>query len=105
MADDKRVVRTAGVYGTFHVGDVTITPEGTEVSFEEWKTVAAAAVENQVVVRLDEDFPGELYAADAAKRLDEESPPPVTGDEENVETPPATSVPEQTSGRRARNGG
>lgn len=57
MADDKRVVRTAGVYGTFIVGDITITPEGVEVSRDEWLTIAESAVVNQVVVRLDEDFP------------------------------------------------
>lgn len=94
MADDKRLARTAGVYGTFHVGDVTITPEGTEVSFEEWKTVAAAAVANQVVIRLDEDFSGELYAAEAAKRVEETSAPT-----------DGTEVPEQTSGRGRRTGG
>jgi hypothetical protein len=58
MADEeKRVARTAGVSGTFHVGDLTITPEGVEVTQDQWENeVAPAAAANHVVVRLDEDF-------------------------------------------------
>jgi hypothetical protein len=57
MADEKRVARTAGESGTFHVGDLTITPEGTELTRDEWMTVADAAVVSHVIVRLDEEFP------------------------------------------------
>ena len=77
MADETRVVRTAGVYGNFVLpglletddgpADLVLHPEGTEITFEQWKTVREAAVANQVVVRLDEDFPGELYAAEIEK--------------------------------------
>jgi len=67
MADEKRIVRTAGVAGTFVLSgllqteegpaDLVITPEGTEVTREQWEAVAKAATENHVIVRLDEDFP------------------------------------------------
>lgn len=106
MADDsKRVVRTPGMYGTFHVGDVTITPDGTEIDYEQWKTIAAAAVTNRVVVRLDEDFPAELYAADAQKRIDESGESKPAGGSDP--TPIVGGTEQSTTGGRrsgARNG-
>lgn len=61
MADDEkteetRVARTAGSSGTFHVGELTVTPQGTELTRDQWLTVADAAVVNHVIVRLDEEF-------------------------------------------------
>lgn len=72
MADEeKRVARTAGVSGEFRVGDLTITPEGTELTLDEWKTVAEAAVVNHVIVRLDEDFtPEQLRKQQATEETD-----------------------------------
>lgn len=118
MADEKRVVRTAGVYGDFVLPgaqegddgptDLVITPHGTEVTFEQWLTVADAAEVNAVVVRLDEDFPAELYAARAEKAKEAEAPAPSNGEQK-----PATGTEvdgTDTSGtgsrqRRAANGG
>ena len=120
MADEKRVVRTAGVYGDFVLPglgkdddgndtDLVVTPAGTEVTFEQWLTIADAAEVNAVVVRLDEDFPGELYAARAEKKGAEASAPATDGGENKPTT--GTEVDgTDTSGtgsrqRRAANGG
>lgn len=116
MADEKRVVRTAGVYGTFVLpglaqtdegpGDLEVTPHGVEVTFEQWMAIAEAAEVNAVVVRLDEDFPGELYAAHAEKKQAEAVK---TDEPQNQEQKPATVVDgsdASTGGRRGtRNGG
>lgn len=110
MADETRVVRTAGVYGTFVLpgarttpdgpADLQVTPEGTEITFEEWQILAKAAVDNQVVVRLDEDFPAERYAAAAQKREESSAEAPEAGTSVNGE-----STDTSTTGRRSRNGG
>ena len=117
MADEKRVVRTAGVFGTFVLpglaetdegpGDLEITPHGVEVTFDQWLAIAEAAEVNAVVVRLDEDFPGELYAAHAEKKQAEVAK---TDEPQSQEQKPATVVDgtdASTSGRRrgAQNGG
>lgn len=118
MADEKRVVRTAGVYGNFVLpglletddgpADLVLHPEGTEITFEQWKAVRDAAVANQVVVRLDEDFPAELYAAEVEKREAERT---AAGAESKqaVEPTPAVDGTDADAnagtGRRTRNGG
>lgn len=115
MADDEkqtetRVARTAGVAGTLHVGELEITPEGTELTREQWDEVAAAAVQNHVIVRLDEEFPPrpELMKADA----DANTEKPETGVEETEQTSgpeqgPAVDqqTPTPAAGRRGRTGG
>ena len=111
MADETRIVRTAGVYGTFvlpgqgkddegNTVDLAITPDGAKVTFDQWMSIAEAAEANQVVVRLDEDFPGELYAAAAEKKQ---------ADAPKEQTPQTGTVVDgtdtSTSGRRSAAGG
>lgn len=116
MADEKRTVRTAGVYGDFvfpglgrddegNEADLVVTPHGTDVTFDQWMAVADAAEVNAVVVRLDEDFPAELYTARAEKK-DAESAPP-GGGEQKPETGTVVDGTDTsaTGGRRSRNGG
>jgi hypothetical protein len=92
MADEKRVVRTAGVSGEFRLpglletddgpADLVITPEGTEVTQEQWLAVAEAATTNHVIVRLDEDFP---VAVESTPETETQSPPP-DGDSSETKT-------------------
>lgn len=57
MADeDKRVAYTTGIGGNLIVGDLEITPEGTEVTREQWTTVRDAAAQARLHVSLDKDF-------------------------------------------------
>lgn len=57
MADeDKRVAYTTGIGGTLIVGDLVITPEGTEVTREQWTTVRDAAAQSRLQISLDRDF-------------------------------------------------
>src|SRR3982750_4316157 len=119
MADETRVVRTAGVYGNFVLpglletddgpADLVLHPEGTEITFEQWKTIREAAVANQVVVRLDEDFPGELYAAEIEKAeaaRAAEATAGTSGQKPSEPTPTVDGNDTSTSGRRgARTGG
>lgn len=118
MADETRTVRTAGVYGDFVLPGLgkddegsdtalVVSPHGVEVSFDQWMAIAEAAEENQVVVRLDEDFPGELYAAAAEKKQAADAPKETSGDPK-PETGTAVDGTETGSagGRRSsRNGG
>lgn len=114
MADEKRVVRTAGVYGTFvlpglgtddegNTADLAVTPHGVEVTFDQWLAIADAAEVNAVVVRLDEDFPGELYAANAEKKQAEVVKTEGPQNEELKTVVDGSDA--STGGRRARNGG
>src|SRR3982750_2756021 len=122
MADETRVVRTAGVYGNFVLpglletddgpADLVLHPEGTEITFEQWKTVREAAVANQVVVRLDEDFPGELYAAEIEKAEAARAAEATAGTPEQKPSDPTPTVDGSDAGtsgggRRSRtqNGG
>jgi hypothetical protein len=87
MADETRLVRTAGVAGEFRLpgllntpegpADLVITPEGTEVTQEQWLAVAEAATVNHVIVRLDEEFPVAVAETQA--------PPPGAGEENKIE--------------------
>jgi len=80
MADETRVARTAGISGTLRLpglldtpdgpADLDITPEGVEVTRDQWTKIAAAATANHVVVRLDEDFPFQPPAEEAPKTAD-----------------------------------
>lgn len=116
MADEKRTVRTAGVYGDFVLPglgkdddgndtDLVVSPHGVEVTFDQWLVIADAAEVNAVVVRLDEDFPAELYAARAEKK-DAEAAAPASG-EQKPETSTVVDGTETsgTGGRRSRIGG
>jgi len=115
MADEKRTVRTAGVYGDFVLpglgkdddGNDTalvVSPHGVEVTFDQWMAIAEAAEANQVVVRLDEDFPGELYAA-AAEKKQAEAPKEASGSTPETGTQVDGTDTSATGGRRSRNGG
>lgn len=115
MADEKRTVRTAGVYGDFVLpglgkddegndADLVVTPHGIEVTFDQWMAVAAAAEVNAVVVRLDEDFPGELYAA-AAEKKQAESSKEASGQEPSTGTVVDGTDTSAAGTRRTRNGG
>jgi len=119
MADETRVVRTAGVYGNFVLpglldtddgpADLVITPDGAEITFEQWKVVAEAATANHVVVRLDEDFPGELYAAELEKHQQAKADAAsgnATGTGSSEPTPQVDGTDTSTGGRRgAKSGG
>lgn len=110
MADDKRVVRTAGVSGTFVLpglldtddgpADLTITPEGVEVTREQWLAVAAAATQNHVIVRLDEDFPVELEPAPKAQEDETPSSPPAGESTESGTTVDGITPPPSTGTTR-----
>lgn len=117
MADETtRLVRTAGVSGEFRLpglldtpdgpADLVITPDGVEVTKEQWLAVADAATTNHVIVRLDEEFP----VATAESALESQSPAPGTGGETNDtteetgtavdgSTPPAPSAGSTRKGR------
>lgn len=102
MADEKRVVRTAGISGTLRMpglletddgpADLDITPDGVEVTRAQWEKIAEAATANHVVVRLDEDFP--VIVA-------EESAPETTG----TPTPDGASGNTKTEEPAAADGG
>jgi hypothetical protein len=115
MADEKRTVRTAGVYGDFVLpglgkddegNDTTlvVSPHGVEVTFDQWMAIAEAAEANQVVVRLDEDFPGELYAAAVEKKQAEAPTKEASGSTPETGTQ-VDGTDTSASGRRSRNGG
>lgn len=117
MAEETRTARTAGVYGTFvlpglgkddegNAVDLVVTPHGSEITFDQWMAVAEAAEANQVVVRLDEDFPGELYAAAAEKKqATAEAPKEASGQTPETGTQVDGTDTSATGGRRSRNGG
>lgn len=113
MADEeKRVARTAGVSGTFHVGDLTITPEGVEVTQDQWENeVAPAAAANHVVVRLDEDFRPRILQKQDQEQVPDDSATE-TKTEETVDANQGTAVDGQppapgtgTARRGAKSGG
>lgn len=109
MADETRVARTAGISGTLRLpgfletpdgpADLDITPEGTEVTREQWEAISEAAAAGHVVVRLDEDFPFEPAAEEAPKTADTgpeaagtgETKTEDTGTAVDGSTPPAPS--------------
>lgn len=118
MADEKRVVRTAGVFGDFVLPglgrddegnevDLVVTPHGGEVTFDQWMAIAEAAEANKVVVRLDEDFPGELYAAAAEKKQADAQVPKEASAQAPQTGTSVDGVDTSASGSRrsARNGG
>lgn len=121
MADETRVVRTAGVSGEFRLPglahgddgpeDLVITPDGIDVTRDQWLTVADAATTNHVIVRLDEDFPVQI-AETKAPAAGDESPGEPSGAETKTEDvtstgtsvdggtpPPATSAGTSRKGR------
>lgn len=116
MADEKRVVRTAGISGTLRMpglletddgpADLDITPEGVEVTQAQWEKIAEAATANHVVVRLDEDFPVVVAEESAPETAGTPTPDGASGNTKTEE--PATTdtglVPPSTGGTSSRKG-
>lgn len=100
MADEKRVVRTAGISGTLRMpglletddgpADLDITPDGVEVTRAQWDKIAEAATANHVVVRLDEDFPP--LQAELESAPESGTSTPASGEETKTEDPATTDT-------------
>jgi len=98
MAEEKRVARTASISGNFVVGDLTITPEGVELTKEQWISVRDAGFANGVRVALDDEFSPEVQEAPEPESTDAEAPGKQSPEKSDIET----STPASGRGRGGR---